>query len=75
MLSPVCIGDEHVQNREEAEMSESIPANNAKPIPPITALSTAFPMHFESSSAKPGSDARSTAAQPKREPHRHDAGE
>ncbi len=56
-------------------MSESIPANNAKPIPPITALSTAFPMHFESSSAKPANDARIAAAQPKREPHRHDAGE
>lgn len=75
VLSPVRIGDEHVQSREETEMSESFPANNAKSIPQITALSTAFPMHFESTCAKPGSDASSAAPQPVREPHRHDAGE
>lgn len=56
-------------------MSESHPANNAKQIPQITALSTAYPMHFESSSPKPGSDSHIPAPQPSREPHRHDAGE
>jgi hypothetical protein len=68
-------GDEHMQTREEAEMSESFPANNAKPIPQITALSTAFPMHFESTMPTPVNDARSMPSQANREPHRHDAGE
>lgn len=76
MLSPLCSGDEHVQTREEAEMSESFRnTNNAKPIPQITALSTAYPMHFESSSAKPANNTSAPAPQPGREPHRHDAGE
>lgn len=56
-------------------MSESFPAKNAKPIPPMTALSTAFPLQFESTAAKPAADARTPAAKPPRAPHRHDAGE
>lgn len=55
-------------------------SNNATPsskFPHMTALSTAFPMSFEStpppSSTTPG-QAQPAQAKPDRSPHRHDAG-
>lgn len=50
----------------------------AKPAPQITSLSTAFPMHFESSepvrNTSPRTERSNNTAQA-RSPHRHDAGE
>jgi len=45
-------------------------------IPQITALSTAFPMAFESPTPAPTDPRRTSANQPDtpRPPHRHDAG-
>ncbi len=57
-------------------MSESInPANQTPRAPQMTALSTAFPMHFETSSSPKNEDPRRTHTQTTRTPHRHDAGE
>lgn len=69
------IGDTQVQTREEAKMSESIPANNAKSIPQITALSTAFPMHFESSMPRKAAESTPSDAQRPRQSQGRDAGE
>lgn len=52
--------------------NQSQPARRA---PQITALSTAFPLHFQSDEPKPREEARPNAAEPARKPHRHDAGE
>lgn len=56
-------------------MSESIPANNAKSIPQITALSTAFPMHFESSMPRKAAESTPSDAQRPRQSQGRDAGE
>lgn len=56
-------------------MSDSLNKHqDAKPIPQITSLSTAYPMQFESESPR-HDDPRRTPPQPPRDPRRHDAGE
>ncbi|MCR9076783.1 MAG: hypothetical protein NXI07_12170 [bacterium] len=57
-------------------MAESVNPNNPSPrAPQITALSTAFPMHFETNTVRTDEDPRRAQAQTTRTPHRHDAGE
>lgn len=57
-------------------MAESVNPNNQSPrAPQITALSTAFPMHFETNTVRTNEDPRRAQAQKTRTPHRHDAGE
>ena len=49
-----------------------------QPVPKMTALSTAFPMQFESDEPKRTASPRGERpcnAAPARSPHRHDAGE
>ncbi len=57
-------------------MTDSV-NNNAQPqrLPQITALSTAFPMHFETTNSQNTEDPRRNQSQTTRAPHRHDAGE
>jgi hypothetical protein len=59
-------------------MSEPVQNTNAKRSPQMTALSTAYPMQFESEGPKPAATPErivGTDAPIAREPHRHDAGE
>lgn len=57
-------------------MSDSFNQSQAaRRAPQITALSTAFPMHFESDEPKHREETRINPAEPARKPHRHDAGE
>jgi hypothetical protein len=43
--------------------------------PQVTALSTAYPMHFETTSVPSNEDPRRIQNQTTRAPHRHEAGE
>ena len=57
-------------------MSDQVnPQHQANPAPKMTALSTAYPMQFESTSPASNDEPRRVQPQPTRAPHRHDAGE
>ena len=57
-------------------MSDQVnPQHQANPAPKMTALSTAYPMQFESTNPASNDEPRRVQPQPTRAPHRHDAGE